>query len=286
MSLPKVAFFDIDGTLIDSNPEIYAQAQAPDAPKELVESVFLPTPAVQRALRRFVEAGNLAFLCSGRPPEGLSMLLDALPFAGYIALAGSYVQLGDTPLLASEGLFERLVPALEAFEACDVAALFEGPRGSAVYLPSPHHELPAMNIEVIEDAQELKERGDELTLVKAFWMAEEDKRLGPVRDELNRLYRISDLGVGGSELTLPEFSKGSAIKVMLDAIGPHETVYGFGDSENDISMLEAAEVAVVMDNATDAIKAYGDVIAPGVSQDGVAQVLDAIMQGNKMPHLD
>ena len=117
-------------------------------------------------------------------------------------------------------------------------------------------------------------------------MAEEDKRLGPVRDELNRLYRISDLGVGGSELTLPEFSKGSAIKVMLDAIGPHETVYGFGDSENDISMLEAAEVAVVMDNATDAIKAYGDVIAPGVSQDGVAQVLDAIMQGNKMPHLD
>ena len=66
MSLPKVAFFDIDGTLIDSNPEIYAQAQAPGAPKELVESVFLPTPAVQRALRRFVEAGNLAFLCSGR----------------------------------------------------------------------------------------------------------------------------------------------------------------------------------------------------------------------------
>ena len=214
------------------------------------------------------------------------MLLDALPFAGYIALAGSYVQLGDTPLLASEGLFERLVPALEALEACDVAALFEGPRGSAVYLPSPHHELPAMNIEVIEDAQELKERGDELTLVKAFWRAEEDKRLGPVRDELNRLYRISDLGVGGSELTLPEFSKGSAIKVMLDAIGPHETVYGFGDSENDISMLEAAEVAVVMDNATNAIKAYGDVIAPAVTQDGVAQVLDAIMQGNKIPCLN
>lgn len=279
MSLPQVAFFDIDGTLIDSNPEIYAQAQTPGAPKELVESVFLPSPRVREALERFLAAGNLAFLCSGRPPEGLQMLLGAIPFSGYIALAGAYAQLGDTPLLESKGLFERLVPALDAFETYDVAALFEGPRGSAVYRRTPHHAPLGMDIEVIEDAQELKERGDQLTLVKAFWMAEEDERLDPVRNELNRLYRISDLGVGGSELTLPEFSKGAAMEVVLDAIGPHGTVYGFGDSENDISMLEAAEVAVVMDNATDAIKAYGDIIAPAVTQDGVAQVLDAITCG-------
>ena len=282
MALPKVAFFDIDGTLINSNAELYAQAQAPGASKELVESVFLPTMPVREALVRFVEAGNLAFLCSGRPPEGLSMLLDALPFSGYIALAGAYAQLGDTPLLATEGIFERLIPALDAFETYDVAALFEGPHGSAIYMPSPNHAAPAMNIEIIEDAQELKERGDELTLVKTFWMAEENERLDPVRDKLNSLYRLSDLGVGGVELTLPEFSKGKAMDIVLQAIGPHGTVYGFGDSENDLTMLEAAEVAVVMDNASDAVKAYGDLIAPAVSQDGVAKVLDAITQGENL----
>ncbi len=85
--------------------------------------------------------------------------------------------------------------------------------------------------------------------------------------------------MGGFELTVPEISKASGMADVLAALGTHGTVYGFGDSENDVTMLEAADVAVVMDNGVASVRPLADVTAPPVSEDGVATVLRAILAG-------
>nr|DAM52312.1 MAG TPA: hypothetical protein [Caudoviricetes sp.] len=48
----------------------------------------------------------------------------------------------------------------------------------------------------------------------------------------------------------------------------------FGDSENDVEMLELAGIAYAMQNAADEAKAVATSLAPANSQAGVYQVLE------------
>jgi hypothetical protein len=52
-----------------------------------------------------------------------------------------------------------------------------------------------------------------------------------------------------------------------------ERVMAVGDSENDIPMLRAAGFAVAMGNATPALKAVADWIAPSLDEEGAAVAL-------------
>ena len=78
----------------------------------------------------------------------------------------------------------------------------------------------------------------------------------------------------------------SAMEGMVEdgstaGIVPGETM-SFGDSGNDISMIEAAGVGVVMDNARDEIKAHADLIAPSNQDEGVAQIIEKyVLEGDK-----
>ena len=53
--------------------------------------------------------------------------------------------------------------------------------------------------------------------------------------------------------------------------------YTFGDGSNDITMLKAAGIGVVMGNAEPDILPYGDIIAPTCDEDGVADVLERLV---------
>ena len=50
-----------------------------------------------------------------------------------------------------------------------------------------------------------------------------------------------------------------------------------GDSGNDVSMLEEAGLSVVMGNAPDFIKEYGDYITDTNENDGVAKAIERLL---------
>ena len=57
------------------------------------------------------------------------------------------------------------------------------------------------------------------------------------------------------EFTRAGVNKGTGIRFLAERIGvPMEFTMACGDSENDLSMLKAVQVAVAMENASDAIK--------------------------------
>ena len=58
--------------------------------------------------------------------------------------------------------------------------------------------------------------------------------------------------------------------------GDSGAVRAFGDSYNDIPMLEWAGLGVAMENARPEVKAAADRVAPRNDEDGVAQVLDEL----------
>ena len=74
-------------------------------------------------------------------------------------------------------------------------------------------------------------------------------------------------------------SKGVEIRFLADYLNiPMENTIAVGDAENDIPMIETAGLGVVMKNATDDIKKYGDYITElDNNQGGVGEVIRKFM---------
>ena len=80
----------------------------------------------------------------------------------------------------------------------------------------------------------------------------------------------STFGAKAGEMMIKGVSKGAAIKDFMEAVGePIENAYAFGDSTNDIEMLEIAGTAIAMGNGADLAKAVADYVTDTVDEDGL-----------------
>jgi len=70
-------------------------------------------------------------------------------------------------------------------------------------------------------------------------------------------------------------SKGHALARLADHLGlPLEETIGIGDNDNDLELVERAGLGVAMGNASPAVKAAADYVAPTVGEDGVVEVIE------------
>ena len=73
------------------------------------------------------------------------------------------------------------------------------------------------------------------------------------------------------ELINRNFDKGKGVRIVADALGiPMEDTIGFGDSMNDLEMIETVGVSVCMDNGSPKLKEVSDIVCPAVDEDGLA----------------
>ena len=92
------------------------------------------------------------------------------------------------------------------------------------------------------------------------------------------------------EVANPEVSKGAGLGFVADALGftAAETV-AFGDGENDIELLDWAGYAVAVANADVSVLSRADFVCPPVTEEGVAQTIEAMLasgigpQGSRPP---
>lgn len=79
------------------------------------------------------------------------------------------------------------------------------------------------------------------------------------------------------EFMNPKASKGSALRAIVEMMGIRkEEVIAFGDSYNDLGMIEYAGLGVAMKDSPVEVKNVAKLIAPSVEEDGVAEVLGEI----------
>lgn len=72
-------------------------------------------------------------------------------------------------------------------------------------------------------------------------------------------------------------SKGNAVQQMCKYLNISlDEAMAFGDSVNDISMLQIVGLPIVMGNATEEIKKYGKIIADSNDNNGVAKALEML----------
>lgn len=81
------------------------------------------------------------------------------------------------------------------------------------------------------------------------------------------------------EVVAPGVTKGNAVGILCKHLGiPPEATIAAGDADNDITMLKAAHLGVVMKNAADYMYQYGDYITEqDNNHDGIAEVIQKFM---------
>ena len=106
-----------------------------------------------------------------------------------------------------------------------------------------------------------------------------EERLDSVLQEINDLFdghvRAVSSGYGCIDILQDGIHKAWGLVELLKRwnLKP-EQIMAFGDSENDIEMLELAGISYAMENAEESVKRVATKVAPANSQAGVYQVLE------------
>lgn len=80
-----------------------------------------------------------------------------------------------------------------------------------------------------------------------------------------------------AEVTALGVSKGSALRALARRLGIRRSeIVAIGDQDNDRSLLEAAGLGIAMGNAIPALQELATLVAPPVTEDGVAWAIDRV----------
>jgi Cof subfamily protein (haloacid dehalogenase superfamily) len=77
-------------------------------------------------------------------------------------------------------------------------------------------------------------------------------------------------------------SKASGMEFLAERLGfSRERTVAFGDGENDLDLIEWGGFGVAVDNADPQVKAIADWIGPAAAEEGVAQVIEALLDSGR-----
>ena len=251
-----------------------------------------PPESALAAIREAQKRGHKVFLCSGRNPGMLAPLLK-YGFDGYISCAGGYIKVGedliyDMPITEEErktaveklhekGVFCTIEGRDGAFGDSDLGAFIENSLGSDSKGNSEIERwrkalAGSLGIRPMEEY-------DGSDIYKVVIMCLHPEQLAPAREALEDRYNFciqeitdpSHRCING-ELINRKYDKGRAILRICEHLGvPVSDTVGFGDSMNDLEMIQTVGTSVCMANGSDALKKISDIVCPSVEEDGMAK---------------
>ena len=119
-------------------------------------------------------------------------------------------------------------------------------------------------------------------IYKIVIMCKEMKQLEPAKKALEKDYNfvVQDLAARNclnGELINRQFDKGKGVRIVAEyyGIGLEDTL-GFGDSMNDLEMIETVGYSVCMENGSPALKAVSDLVCPSVEEDGLYKAFNQL----------
>jgi Cof subfamily protein (haloacid dehalogenase superfamily) len=260
---PKISLVlsDVDGTLVNGQKALTERAKA--------------------AVLRVRQAGIRFAITSGRPPKGMSMLIDALrldiPTAGFNG--GLFVE-PDLTVIKQQTL--PLEAAREATRLIRAAGLdvwvYRGNDWLVEKAGAPHvaHEAWTVKFEpkIVDDV------GDQL---------DEVSKIVGVSDDLEAVRRCeaeaqARLGEHASaarsqpyylDVTNRNANKGAVAEFLSKYLDlPLSEIVTIGDQPNDVLMFKRSGFSIAMGNASDQVKAQASAVTDGHDDEGFAKAME------------
>ena len=272
----RAVFVDIDGTLCDSRQRI-------------------PESALE-ALAQLRARGHRLFACTGRSAPEVYPRFWEVGFEGLVGGAGGYACVGNR-VLVDERMPREHVDVLTAlWEDLDAFYIWQGPDQmgpSEGYLDFFVPRAGKHPEDWIEYAQSITPfivdiDGGAFTKVTAY-VPPDNASMEAVTEALPDGYRaiIGSVGAAGYvpfEILPTRLSKAVGIQAVCKHVGIalSDTV-AIGDSNNDVEAVACAAVGISIGGGCEDLVAVADIVAPAVSQGGLAWALAAAGLVDELP---
>ena len=242
-------------------------------------------PPTRQALLNVQDKGVRLALASARPLPGLYKERDILNLTDHHGIliacnGGAIVDATDGAVLSSDTMdMEAARRVLRSLERLPVTPIIDdGQRFYVTDRDGYKVQFECMNNRMT--CVELPNLADRLTWAPCkILMSMEPARLRDLQQQI-AAFLDDDLTVVQTapfylEVLPRRINKGDALRAACRAVGidPAEAM-AFGDSENDIPMLQAAGLGVAMANANDDVKAAADVVTLSNNDNGIAAALE------------
>lgn len=244
----KIAFFDIDGTLIDMNT------------KRISEKTIY-------TLQQLKSNGVIICIATGRPPMGLPRF-DHIEFDAFLTFNGSYCfnekeTIYSNPI-PGEDIKALLKNASEMKRPVSIATLNRLAANGKDQDLIEYFSFAKAELEVADDFEQVAH--EEIYQVMLGCRKEEYSQI--LKNTKNA--KIAAWWDRAVDIIPANSGKGTGIQKILEYYHlEKEAAIAFGDGNNDIEMLEVVGTAVAMENASDQLKNIATDICGHVSEDGI-----------------
>lgn len=264
MLINKVIFLDLDGTLIDHS--------------------LIPPDSALEAINLAKANGHKIYINTGRSICQVYDYLWELGFNGFVGGNGIYIE-SEGQALFHRPIPQPLVEKVYKYLVEHEIGFFEEGQESLYAHPTYIPELAGLLNVTPEAARAKTNRLFPATSYDSSGWHENVNKISIVLSEkvdLNviREFLKPELVIGlwtlfGNEREFGDIyqggtSKGTAVEFLMKHLNlPMSDAFCFGDSTNDIEMIQLAGTGVAMGNAIPQAKAVADLVTDSVDQDGL-----------------
>ena len=255
--MPKLIFFDIDGTLWDEKMNI------PDS--------TVPT------LKELQKNGHKIFLCSGRARSNIrdSKLL-GIGFDGIIAACGNHIEL-DGKVVHENILPPELTEhVIDVLKECHMPVVLEGPDCHWIdkdgFKDDPYILYLFQKLE--KSAKVLNGYSKDMQINKFSADILPSTDYDRIKAELGGQFEILEHEGNVVEFIPKGTSKATGIAWVCEHLQvDREDTYAIGDSVNDLDMLSFVGHGVAMGNGTAPAKEAAEYITTDIHEDGIRNAM-------------
>lgn len=252
-----ILFFDIDGTLIDEETDVVPES-------------------AKAALKQAKENGHLLFLCSGRCRAIIPDHVIELGFDGMVGGCGTYIEYKGNELYHHEIPPKVQQQIIEDLMKYHIDGVLEGKDCSSF-----RHDYWMPVVKRI-----FTENGSFLARTQCFWEEEfsfdkmalwhdETSDMAAFREKYEREFDFIERDPTFYEVVPRNISKASGIRFVCDKLGiDMKQTVAFGDSANDVSMLQCTSQSVAMGGGNPILFDMVDFVTTPVMEDGIANALE------------
>lgn len=244
----KIAFFDIDGTLIDMNKKVMSE--------KMLETLI-----------RLKEKGSMICIATGRAPMSLPRFQN-IEFDAFLTFNGSYCFNKD------QAIFCNPISASDVKKIIQNAAAINRPVSLATKDRlaangkdqdlADYYSIANLEVAIADDFEAVVNEEIYQVMLGCF----EEEYFQIMKDVDNA--KITAWWDRAVDIIPADGGKGTGIEKILEYYHLDKSqAIAFGDGNNDIEMLQAVGLGVAMENASDKLKGIADDICGHVANDGI-----------------